>query len=263
MAHMAITLPDRHVAFQRYARGGDHDGVVQAGRDGRCPSPPGWTTGAWPAPGPIGCRWICLPGRTITSCTCGWRATALWCCRVKAGFSQKHSAGGGSYYYSQPFLEVSGYLVLGDEVVKVSGQGWLDREWSSQFLAPDQGGWDWFALHLDNGEKLMLFRLRPLDGGEDFRHGVLIAPDGGKQSLDPAQIHFDVLEETTVAGRRLPLRWRIDLPGIGRSLEVGALRPDQWMDVDFPYWEGAVTVAGSGPENSGRGYMELTGYEPR
>lgn len=262
MAHMAITLPDRHVAFQRYARGGDHHGVVQAGATAE-------PFAAW------------LDDWRLASAGPEWLPLELFArqddyavhLRLESdrplvpqgerGFSQKHSAGGGSFYYSQPFLEVSGYLVLGDEVVKVSGQGWLDREWSSQFLAPDQGGWDWFALHLDSGEKLMLFRLRPLDGGEDFRHGVLIAPDGGKQSLDPAQIHFDVLEETTVAGRRLPLLWRIDLPGIGRSLQVGALHPDQWMDVDFPYWEGAITVAGNGPENTGRGYMELTGYEPR
>jgi len=30
--------------------------------------------------------------------------------------------------------------------------------------------------------------------------------------------------------------------------------------VDFPYWEGTVTVSGSGPGNRGKGYMELTGY---
>ena len=35
---------------------------------------------------------------------------------------------------------------------------------------------------------------------------------------------------------------------------------EQWMDVDFPYWEGAVTASGSGPGERGVGYMELTGY---
>ena len=28
----------------------------------------------------------------------------------------------------------------------------MDREWSSQPLAPDQTGWDWFSLHLTSGE---------------------------------------------------------------------------------------------------------------
>ena len=66
-----------------------------------------------------------------------------------------------------------------------------------------------------------------------------------------------------MARRLLPLHWRIGLPEIDRLLEVTAVRPDQWMDVDFPYWEGAVTVRGAGPANRGRGYLELTGYAPQ
>ena len=31
MAHLGLTTPDGHVSFQRYARGGDHEGVAQAG----------------------------------------------------------------------------------------------------------------------------------------------------------------------------------------------------------------------------------------
>ena len=178
------------------------------------------------------------------------------------GFSQKHPEGGGSYYYSQPFLAARGTLRIDGETVPVTGQAWLDREWSSQFLRQDQAGWDWFALHLDSGEKLMLFRLRSRDGGADFLHAVLIAPDGRKQPLDTAQLQLEVLRETRVRGRKLPLHWRLGLPGIGRLLEVSPVHPDQWMDVDFPYWEGAVRVHGEGPENSGQGYMELTGYSP-
>ena len=109
----------------------------------------------------------------------------------------------------------------------------------------------------------MLFQLRepPFDGRDrNFRHGVLIAPDGRTRTIDPAGIGLEVQETEQVAGRRLPLTWRIDLPEIGRQLELRALHPGQWMDVDFPYWEGAVTVSGEGPENRGVGYMELTGY---
>ncbi len=48
--------------------------------------------------------------------------------------------------------------------IAVSGRGWIDREWSSQSLGADQTGWDWLSLHLGDGEKLMLFRLRHKDG---------------------------------------------------------------------------------------------------
>jgi predicted secreted hydrolase len=180
------------------------------------------------------------------------------------GFSQKHPNGGGSHYYSQPFLKANGELVVDGHRIEVSGQAWLDREWSSQFLQPDQQGWDWFALHLDSGEKLMLFQLRSLQQGDGatgaFHHGALISPDGSKQSLKPELIELTVTRQEIIAGRRLPLEWQINLPEIGRSMAVEALHSDQWMEVDFPYWEGVVTVSGNDPGSSGIGYLELTGY---
>jgi predicted secreted hydrolase len=43
-------------------------------------------------------------------------------------------------------------------------------------------------------------------------------------------------------------------------MDIEALRPDQWMNVDFACWEGAVRVRGLGAENSSVGYLELTCY---
>ena len=50
----------------------------------------------------------------------------------EAGFSLKSEAGQASYYYSQPFYAVRGTLSLDGRAVAVTGQGWLDREWSSR-----------------------------------------------------------------------------------------------------------------------------------
>jgi len=272
MAHLGLTAPTGHVAFQRYARGGDHGGVAQAGV--RAAPFAAWlddwtlsSSGPGPtAPQDAGSDWLPLKlharqdGYGVDLDLSGHGPIVL---QGRDGFSEKHPDGGGSFYYSQPFLAARGTLRIDGEAVPVTGQAWLDREWSSQFLEPDQAGWDWFALHLDSGEKLMLFRLRARGAGPDYRHGVLIAPDGRKRPLDGDRIGFEVLRETLVAGRALPLHWRLDLPQIGRALEVTPVQPDQWMDVDFPYWEGAVEARGNGPANSGRGYLELTGYAPR
>jgi predicted secreted hydrolase len=263
MAHFALTSPDGHQAFQRYARGGVHGGEARAGAVAE-------PFAVW------------LDDWTLTSSGPEWlplevRATqddhALHLVldtnqplvlQGDRGFSQKHPNGGGSHYYSQPFLQASGELRIDGHRIAVQGKAWLDREWSSQFLQPDQAGWDWFALHLDSGEKLMLFRLRgaPQGGetGSTFRHGVLISPGGSKQSLDPERIEMQVLQRESVAGRMLPLEWQIRLPEIGRSMTIVALHPNQWMDVDFPYWEGVVTVNGDGKGSRGVGYLELTGY---
>ena len=95
----------------------------------------------------------------------------------EGGYSRKSEQGQASYYYSQPYLRVSGSLVLDGKSVAVTGQGWIDREWSSQPLASNQTGWDWFSLHLQSGDKLMLFRLRHADG-KHFFAGNWIGADG-------------------------------------------------------------------------------------
>ena len=56
------------------------------------------------------------------------------------------------------------------------------------------------------------------------------------------------------------MQWLIDLPQVDRQIKIEALFPGQWMNVDFPYWEGVVTVHGSDAGSRGQGYMELTGY---
>ena len=281
MAHLAITTPDGHAAFQRYARGGDHGGPHSGPRGGilaqagaRAQPFAAWLDD-WrlysvaEAPGTDtadAVPWLPLQleaqqdGYAVNLRLESAQAPIL---QGDGGFSQKHPGGGGSHYYSQPFLAASGTLRVDGVTVPVSGQAWLDREWSSQFLQAGQVGWDWFALHLDSGEKLMLFRLRSSDGAGDYRHAVLLGADGSRLALEPMRIHLEVLQETAIAGRSLPLHWRIDLPEIGRSLAVEALHPAQWLDVDFPYWEGVVRVRGADPRNRGEGYLELTGYPAR
>ena len=264
MAHFAVTTPNDHRSFQRYARGGDHGGEARAGVTA---APFAAWLDDWSLRG-MNSDWLPLElfarqDETVIHLELASERPLVL--QGEGGFSQKHPSGGGSYYYSQPFLTASGYIGWGKDTFKVSGTAWLDREWSSQFLQKGQQGWDWFALHLDSGEKLMLFQLRepPVDGEDrNFRHGVLIAPDGRTRKLDRAEIGLEVLETAPVAGRSLPLAWQIKLPEIDRRIEVRALHPEQWMDVDFPYWEGAVTASGEGPENRGVGYMELTGYSP-
>lgn len=173
------------------------------------------------------------------------------------GYSEKSGRGQASWYYSQPFYRVSGEIERAGERLAVRGQAWLDREWSSQPLAPDQQGWDWFSLHLDGGAKLMLFRVRQ-DDGEHYRAGTWIAADGRAVALRGEQIGLDELAWTRQAnGRRVPTRWRVRVPAHGVDVEAAAIQPHAWMDTLFPYWEGPVRLSGI---PGGRGYLEMTGY---
>ncbi|WP_235956074.1 carotenoid 1,2-hydratase [Grimontia sedimenti] len=57
------------------------------------------------------------------------------------GYSQKHAEKGvASYYFSVPAVAMQGVLELEGKSVKVSGKGWVDREWSTQALSEDQMG---------------------------------------------------------------------------------------------------------------------------
>ncbi|HET6564780.1 MAG TPA: lipocalin family protein, partial [Xanthomonadales bacterium] len=85
---------------------------------------------------------------------------------------------------------------------------------------------------------------------------------GQKTPLDRTQIEFEVTGYMRLHGRRLPAEWRIRLPEVGRELLIRPLLEDQWMEVDFAYWEGAVEVTGPSPGSRGRGYLEMTGYLP-
>ncbi len=172
------------------------------------------------------------------------------------GYSVKSAEGQASHYYSQPHFQAQGTLELDGTPVSVTGHAWFDREWSSQPLASDQTGWDWFSLRFDGGAKLMAFVLR--GSGENFTSGTWISPDGTASALPHGSVQATPLFRYVIDGRSIPTRWQINVPEYELSVEVEALNPSSWMDTSFSYWEGPVHVSGS---HVGRGYLEMTGYE--
>lgn len=175
------------------------------------------------------------------------------------GYSVKSAKGQASYYYSQPFLAVEGTIDLPEGKVPVQGTAWVDREWSSQPLAEDQAGWDWFSLSFDTGEKLMGFRLRD-NAGDAFTSATWIGADGSATPYGDGKLVTTPLETSPVAGREVPTQWRLTLAERGLDVTVGALNTQAWMNLSIPYWEGPVRVTGTHP---GKGYLEMTGYDPR
>ncbi|WP_060511684.1 lipocalin-like domain-containing protein [Pseudomonas sp. NBRC 111124] len=173
------------------------------------------------------------------------------------GYSEKSGKGQASYYYSQPFYQVSGEVERDGQRIPVTGQAWLDREWSSQPLAAGQSGWDWFSLHLGSGAKLMLFQVRE-DQGQPYRAGTWVGPDGQVRALQGAEVALTPLAWADQDnGKRVPTRWRVQVPAVQVDVQVEAVQTRAWMGTRFPYWEGPVRVSGSA---QGRGYLEMTGY---
>ncbi len=173
------------------------------------------------------------------------------------GYSVKSASGQASYYYAQPGYAVTGVLHLPSGPVTVTGNAWLDREWSSQPLDDSQTGWDWVSLHLDSGDRLMGFQLRQT-GGAAFTSGTWIGSDGAVEPFSDGMLQFSPLAHSAVDGAEVPTSWALRWPEKGLDIEIAALNPQSWMKTLFPYWEGPVTISGS---HGGRGYLEMTGYD--
>ena len=62
----------------------------------------------------------------------------------------------GSLYFSETRLQVDGEVLRGQELVRVGGEAWLDREIFTSTLGDDQRGWDWLSLQLDDGRAVGL-----------------------------------------------------------------------------------------------------------
>jgi predicted secreted hydrolase len=182
------------------------------------------------------------------------------------GLSRKSDEpGNASYYYSLTRMPAKGEVRLDGRAFPVEGVAWMDREWSTSALGPDLAGWDWFALQLDDGRELMLYRLRRKDGGiAPASQGTLVAADGAARGLGRDEVEVVALDHWTSprGGRPYPARWRIRVPAGALDLTVTPLLADQELDLAVRYWEGAVRVEGTadGRPLGGAGYVELVGY---
>lgn len=247
MGHAAVTTPDAHFAAERLARGG----IGQAGVEA---DPFSAWIDDWAMQGPDLDRLRLTAAGTDFAYDVDLRATGPLVLHGQDGYSVKSAAGQASHYYSQPFFDLAGTLTLPEGDIPVTGQAWLDREWSSQPLTEDQQGWDWFSLSFEGGDKMMGFMLR---GDEDYTSATWIAADGQATAFPDGAFAARPLELTPVVGRQVPTSWQVTLPDKGVDVTVTALNPEAWMAVSVPYWEGPVTITGS---HSGTGYLEMTGY---
>ncbi len=185
------------------------------------------------------------------------------------GLSQKSAeSGNASYYYSYTRLPTKGAIKIAEQTFIVQGASWLDREWSTSALGPDQSGWDWFALQFEDGRELMFYRLRRKDGSADaFSKGVLVSSNGQTRLLRPDAVDLQALGEwrSPQTGDRYPAAWRLRVPAEKLDLTVTPKVADQEMRLTVRYWEGAVVVTGRvGDQNiSGQGYLEMTRPDQR
>lgn len=257
-AHAAVTTPEIHAHAERFARGGVGQAGVTMGPDGEGPFRAwidDWEMAGTDPHAPFAPLRLRAAGDGFAY-DLALEAEGPMVLQGEAGYSQKSERGQASHYVSQPFFSVEGSVTLDGERRQVRGRAWMDREWSSQPLAEDQPGWDWLSLHLATGEKLMVYRLRQEDG-DHYVTGNWITPDGTSARLAPGTIAMEPARAAEVAGREIPVDWRVEIPSRGLSIRTRAMNDRAWNATTFSYWEGPVTAEGS---HAAVGYLEMTGY---
>lgn len=181
---------------------------------------------------------------------------------------------GSSYYYSRTRMAATGELQLDGERLSVEGIAWFDHQWGD-FVSVGAGGWDWFAINLDDGTDITLSVVRDERGRATLEYGTLVDATGVARRLDGSEFEAEAIASWTSqrSGRDYPLHWRIVLPGEHLSIELVPTVTDQELDTrpttGVSYWEGSQVVTATRnartPDREsfgGEAYVEITRYDP-
>ncbi|HMA17893.1 MAG TPA: lipocalin-like domain-containing protein [Thermoanaerobaculia bacterium] len=177
-----------------------------------------------------------------------------------------------SHYVSITRLAAKGTIRRGAKSEPLVGTAWFDHEWGAGALPSDAAGWDWFALQLDDGSELMLYRIRRVGGGATpFSSGTFVPARGAATPIRWNDVRFTETRSwrSQRTNARYPAGWRIEAASLGLDVAIEPLLADQELETPgstgVTYWEGACAVKGvrSGKPVTGRAYVELTGYAGR
>jgi predicted secreted hydrolase len=186
------------------------------------------------------------------------------------GISQKGAAAGNaSHYYSLTRMPTKGTIVIDGERIAVTGDSWMDHEFGTSFLEPEQRGWDWLSIQLSDNRELMLYQLRRADGSRDPRSsGTLVDASGKTTHLANADFTLTPGKATFKSknGAVYPIEWNVSIPSQRIELRVTTPLADQELSLvrstGIAYWEGMIDVNGQAGSQAvrGSGYLEMTGY---
>jgi predicted secreted hydrolase len=183
---------------------------------------------------------------------------------------------GSSYYYSRTRMDVTGELRLPEEELHVTGIAWFDHQWGD-FVSVGGGGWDWFAVNLDDGTDVTVSVVRDEHAIPFIQYGTLVRPSGEVVHLGQDDA-FGVNDGfggwvSPLSGRVYPLSRQLFLDDL--ILDLRTTVADQELDTRATtgviYWEGSQTVEVSRVDpdtnevvpgvGTGRAYVEVTRYD--
>lgn len=170
------------------------------------------------------------------------------------------------FYVSLTRMAVEGTLTVKGKTEKVTGVGWLDRQWGTSWVVSDNG-WDWFGVQLDDGSDLIVYRIKDNATGKVLRAEATLLKADGTQVVDD-RVTFTPRGQWADPATKItyPASFDVSLETLGHALTMTPAFPAQTIPVigiGDAIWEGAVEVSGrkkDGAAVTGKGYMELVGY---
>ncbi len=270
-AHAAVTVlgtdgkPGQHLHDQRIARwSGDPAAALGATRlDGGAVRLQGWSLRD------TGPAWQTTLQARDFALDLQLARTQPLLLQGEGGYSRKGpDAGQASHYISEPQLATRGSVtVQGRRVPALTGQAWMDHEWSDQILHPQAVGWDWIGINLFDGSTLTAFVLRRADGSALWAGGSWRRAGQAAQSFTPDAVRFSPGRRwrSPSSAANYPVEWVVETPA-GR-FAVRALMDAQELDgsgsTGTVYWEGLSELLDAQGQRVGLGYLEMTGYAGR
>ena len=177
---------------------------------------------------------------------------------------------GSSYYYSRTRLATTGALTLDGESLEVEGIAWFDHQWGD-FVSVG-GGWDWFAINLDDGTDITISVVFGPEGQGAAQSGTVVDPGGTVRYLrdQDLTIFATGVWASEKTGRVYETSWHIEIPGERLLINLVRTLEDQELDARATtgviYWEGSHSVSarrGEFPSLTtlgGEAYVEMTRY---
>jgi predicted secreted hydrolase len=171
--------------------------------------------------------------------------------------------GGDSYYYSFTRLKAKGRIELQGQKLDVEGIGWMDHQWINSL---GKGGWDWFAVQLDDNTELVFWHIVNPDESVKSCDLTIMLPDSSVYHTRDLVLERLDSWVSPESGREYGVVWRVREKDRGLDLVLRARHAQQEIRMfeslsipTFNFWEGRTTVSGylDGQAVSGIGYAEL------
>jgi predicted secreted hydrolase len=183
---------------------------------------------------------------------------------------------GSSYYYSRTRMAAEGAITLDGQTLPVTGIAWFDHQWGD-FVSVGGGGWDWFAINLEDGTDITVSSVLDADRNPILAYGTLVDADGTIHHLPADEISVYPGEPWRSA--KTGYTWRPGGSLGARDLNISLVPTVQDQELDtrattgVVYWEGSQRVRASrfDPETGapipntvqgGEAYVEMTRYSP-